>query len=411
MAEIRNTASMRLRGRVGNTTYYVEGGRQIARVSQNSSNYGETARRTESQQSQRAKWANLVNFYKVSKAWMSKAFENKKRTQSDYNRFMQLNLAVASVYLTRDMYAAGGCVVEPYKVTEGSLRSIVVERTEGVYKTDIKLGSLEISETTSVGAFTQAVLANNAHMREGMQISFISYQQDINANNVPQLICTAYEVTLQLSNNLALRDFLPYFCSSVQDGCLSTDGNISTGCFAYILSDSTSGRTLVSTQTLISNNATLIAQYSTPAAVAASIASYGVEEDVFLMSGSRAQEPAAGTQYVAAVRKINGVKLWPVNGQGEFIGEIADASSNRFRVVMASDVAAASSDISVTIKCRKSILDGESEFETVVRQVASNEIEISLSNEAFAYQLTGAVVTIAGNTYVGNWLLSNTEHV
>lgn len=286
MGVIRNTASMQIRGKVGNTTYYVEGGRQIARVSQNGSNYGESASRSEAQQFQRGKWGNLVNFYKVSKAWMPKAFESKKRTQSDYNRFMQLNTPNARIYLTKNMYANGGCVADAFRISEGSLRPIGVVQSGNRYRTDLSLGDYTISAATSVGAFSLALLENNNHLRRNMQISFISYQQTLSPDNVPGLICTAYEVTLDTESSEVLANYLPNFCGVSVDGYLGTSDQISTGAFAYVLSETINGKTSVSTQSLIAKNTSLIAEFSSAAAIAASIASYGVDKDVFLTSGS-----------------------------------------------------------------------------------------------------------------------------
>lgn len=291
MALIRNTAAMRLRGRIGNTTYYTEGGRQIARVSQNSSNYGDTARRTEAQQAQRAKWGNLVNFYKASARWMPKAFETKKATQSDYNRFMQLNVASARIYLTRAMYAVGGCVVDGFRVSEGSLKSIRVVEDAPFFKTDLSLGTLTITDDTTVAQFSQALIENNSHLYEGCQISFVSYQQDVAADGTPTIICAAYEVTLSLSDATPVRTYLPSFCCNNVSGNLGTGEDLSTGAFAYVLSDSSRGSLKVSTQQLIVLNQPLITMYSSEEAKAASIGSYGVDADVFLASGSQPQGP------------------------------------------------------------------------------------------------------------------------
>lgn len=301
MALIRNTASMQLRGRVGNTTYYSEGGRLIARVSQNSSNYGEGAARSERQQFQRGKWGNLVNFYKVSKAWMKKAYENRKANQSDYNRFMQLNTANGRVYLTKSMYAQGGCVVDAFRISEGSLRSVSVFPVGNVFRTDLQLGDLTIGDATTIADFTQALIANNNHLHNNMQISFISYQQEVNQFGVPQLICTAYEVTLDTESTELVRSYLPVFCSNGVDGYLGTNDNISIGAFAYVLSESVSGKTLVSTQELILNNSTLIAEYTSAEAIERSIKSYGVDTDVFLASGSNPTQATPQPLYISRV--------------------------------------------------------------------------------------------------------------
>lgn len=403
MALIRNTAAMRLKGRVGNTTYYTEGGRQIARVSQNSSNYGDTARRTEQQQQQRAKWANLVNFYKLSKGWMQQAFENKKATQSDYNRFMQLNVANASIYLTKDMYAAGGCVVEPFVISEGSLRSINVSKKLNAWKTDLKLGTLEITDATTVGAFSSALIAANSHLHNGVQISMVSYQQEINTFGIPQLICTAYEVTLDDSSDANLRNFLPEFCCHSVDGCLGTGTTISTGCFAYVLSDSTSGKTLVSSQRLVGNNTILIMQYSNRDAIAASIASYGVDADVFLMSGSKMQDAAAGTQYVAMVADYGQEHLWPVGEVGPNVGDLSYAAGGRFFLYMASPVAVAASALSVQVSTRR--MNGDLEVVTTasVVDVDGNMLLINLGTEWYDNTLVGISVQDGSGSYVGEW--------
>lgn len=320
MAYIRNTAAMQLKGKVGNTTYYVESGRQLARVSQNSSNYGDTARRSEAQQFQRGKWGNLVNFYKASKSWMRKAYETKKRTQSDYNRFMQLNTQDARIYLTKNMYANGGCVVDAFRISEGSLRSIQTNKAGDAYKTDLKLGSLTIDADTTIADLTQALLLNNNQLRDNMQISFISYQQDVDTYGTPYIICTAYELTLDTQGGQKVRAYLPDFCSSTVDGCLGTNNRISTGGFAYVLSETLNGVTRVSTQSLIARNDDLIRQYSSLSAQRDSINSYGVDEDIFLTSGSVPTDPTPQPIYLASLESVDG----DVDNKSEF-GDVAPA--------------------------------------------------------------------------------------
>lgn len=412
MALIRNTAAMRLRGRVGNTTYYTEGGRQVARVSQNSSNYGETARRTEMQQFQRAKWANLVNFYKASRSWMAKAFENKKRTQSDYNRFMQLNVANASVYLTKDMYAQGGCVVEPYKITEGSIRSVQVYKDANIWKTDLAIGSLQIDEDTTVGGLSSALVANNSHLHNGVQITFVSYQQQVTASEVPQIICTAYEMTLDTQSTLKARSFLPAFCLLSQDGVIATSVAISTGCFAYILSDSTSGKTLVSTQSLINNNEVLIAQYSSIAAINDSIASYGVDQDVFLMSGSSAQKVAAATLYVAGVVKSSTGEIIPVGENAVKAEDLYNPQDNTITFVMSSVVDPSATAATGNLIVRYVSGTTEEEHTISATYIDGKKIRFSLTSGSWLTNMLVKVeINIGTNTIVGTWPYGVTEHI
>lgn len=299
MAVIRNTASALRKGKVGNETYYVSLNKQIVRVAQNDSNYGESASRTQRQQNNRVKWANLVNFYKLSKDWMRKAYETKKSNQTDYNRFMQLNLANSRIYLTKDAAMASAVVVDSFMISQGTLRSINITSHENHWDTDILLGSLSISDTTTVAAFTNAVLEANNWAQENMQISFVSYQQDVDPFGFPVAICTAYEVTLDKTDTSLLRNHLPAFCSqSDTNGRLGTGTDISIGAFAYVLSQTIGGKTLVSTQNLITNNEAFISQYSSMSALTAATASYGVQADAFLDSGSFETKPSAQPLYI-----------------------------------------------------------------------------------------------------------------
>ena len=301
MGIIRNAANRKIRGRIGDTTYYVSLDRQIARQALNSSNYGETASRTISQQGNRVRWANLVQFYKLSKGWMSKAFETKKSGQSDYNRFMQLNLSTARIYLTKEAVAASSCVVDDFTISQGSLRQINVQQVGNTWETDIQLGSLTIGATTTIAEFTSAILQANNWAKEGMQISFVSYQQTTDSLGYPVAICTAYELTLSTTDTRLVRSFFSEFCSQTSaSGTLGTNNNISTGGFAYILSQTVVGKTLVSTQKLVSNNLIFVQLYSGDQMRENAMRSYGINEASFLDSGSNPVSRAAQPLYIAS---------------------------------------------------------------------------------------------------------------
>lgn len=311
MGIIRNAANRKIRGRIGDTTYYVSLDRQIARQALNSSNYGETASRTISQQGNRVRWANLVQFYKLSKGWMSKAFETKKSGQSDYNRFMQLNLSTARIYLTKEAVAASSCVVDDFTISQGSLRQINVQQVGNTWATDIQLGSLTIGATTTIADFTAAILQYNNWAKEGMQISFVSYQQTTDSLGYPVAICTAYELTLSTTDTRLVRAFLPEFCSQTSaSGTLGTNNNISTGGFAYILSQSVGGKTLVSTQKIVSNNLIFVQLYSGEQMRENAMRSYGINEASFLDSGSNPVTRAAQPIYITGATIEDNINVW-----------------------------------------------------------------------------------------------------
>lgn len=314
MSVIRNTASALRVGRVGNESYYVNRSQQIVRVAQNNSNYGATASRTNKQQANRVRWANLVNFYKISSHWMAKAFETRKPNQSDYNRFMQINKPTARIALTKDAALNGAVVVDEFIISQGSLPSVEVNQVGSLWLTNISVGSLVINDTTTVAEFSRAVVAANSWLTYGMQISFISYQQFTNTFGFPVATCASYEVTLADDNAELLRKYLPSFCSvSSPTGFLGTSAEVSVGGFAYIISSSMGSKTRVSSQVLINNNALMIQQYSSEKMLQEAIASYGVTADVFLDSGSAEQNPLPGVTFIEYMSKVGTTATWRPN--------------------------------------------------------------------------------------------------
>ena len=319
MGVIRNAANTLIKGRVGQTTYYISGGQQIARQSRNDSNYGETARRSYSQQERRIMWANLVNFYKASALWMAKAFETKKRNQTDYNKFMQVNMDNSRIALTKGEAAAGACVVDELLVSQGSLPSIEIVELLDKWRTNILVGNLSISSSTTVGDFTQALIENNGNIREGMQLSFVMYQQTVDPLGTPRVNCRCYEVTLSSTSTEKLRDYLPALSSTTFEQYLCTSAEVPTGGFAYILSELVNGSLRVSTQQLVVNNAALVTQYTTSVQKNLAISSYGLDMEVILSpSGTSSQQVEPSIPYID--------QIWWRNGEQQ--GETEKTSSS-----------------------------------------------------------------------------------
>lgn len=250
--------------------------------------------RTQAQMNQRVKWANLVNLYRANSSWMKYAFETKKASQSDYNKFMSLNVTNSNIFLTKNIAAAGGCVVQGYQVTQGSLPSIETTYDAGFegWLTNIFLGPNVELNTTSVAAFTQMLLNNNPALQEGDQISFIRLTQMTNADSgYPYVIVRKYEVILSLTNSTSLWDYIPQDYIDSDEGAemsrLMVKDSGNAGGFALILSRTKGGKTFVSSQRIIvANNAELIAAYSSQSALNAAIASYGESDEPFLSSTS-----------------------------------------------------------------------------------------------------------------------------
>lgn len=249
--------------------------------------------RTEAQMSQRIRWSNLVNFYRANASWMKYAFETKKTTQSEYNKFMSLNVSSSRIALTKQAAAAGAAVADSYTMTQGSLPSIEWREANGVYISNIYTGDgTEILSSTTVGEFSSWLVANNPAIQEGDQLSFIRVSQMVNGSTgYPYVIVRKYEVIISLLNTRLLNDYIPVEFLSAENIGDEYTLNVLTegrkGGFCMILSRTRGGKTYVSTQQLVNvNNEDVISNWSGTAAVRAAIDSYGPSEDVFLSSAS-----------------------------------------------------------------------------------------------------------------------------
>lgn len=242
---------------------------------------------------QRVRWANLVNFYRANRIWMQRAYENKPENNTDYNRFMSLNGGNSTIYLTKQEANAGACIVNNYRVTDGTLNAIEVTASGGNWVTNIWTGELAaLSASTTVGAFAAALLSSNAGLRTGDQLSFIRMSQQVNSTTgFPFVIVRAYEVLLNPNSAELLSDYLPldYFAveSSGGQNALRITNSGNAGGFVLVLSRTEGGIIRVSPQdVVVANNSALIARYSSASQQQTAADSYGEGTEVFLSSAS-----------------------------------------------------------------------------------------------------------------------------
>lgn len=247
--------------------------------------------RTASQMGQRVKWANLVNFYRANANWMKYAYETKSANQSEYNKFMQLNVANSQVFFTKQQAAAGSAIVCPYIMTQGSLPSIEFTEESGSWPTNIyyPTGS-PLLATTTVAEFSQKVIAQNPAIRNGDQLSFIRFTQMFNSDTgYPYVIVRKYELVFDTASTSLVGSFLPLdYIGTLQIGEPWKIGVIDSGLaggFLMILSRTQNGKTFVSSQRIITSQMdAILAQYGSQEQLAAAVASYGENADAFLSS-------------------------------------------------------------------------------------------------------------------------------
>ena len=238
--------------------------------------------RTAGQQRQRMKWVNIIRMYSGIAPLLKNGFEKKMAQQSDYNMFVRLNSAASPVYLTKSEADGGGCIAAPYQITQGSLPSIVIAGEGAEAKTDIALGSLTISASTTVAEFAKAVVDNNADFDYGDQISFYDVLQRVNAETqIPYCQFSASYVVLDKNSTVKLLDLVNKAGFASVGGVLAHGEDEGDGVFAWVHSRYDGGKTRVSTQFLINNNS-LLDDYRSDDAYAEACKSYGGVSTVFL---------------------------------------------------------------------------------------------------------------------------------
>lgn len=371
-----------LRGKVGDLVYRTVNGKQVA------ARYNPQVRnpRTTAQMEQRTKWPNLVNMYKQLQPYMKDCFETRKAGQSDYNRFMSINLMSRPVYITKQEAALGSVVVGAYMITQGSLPSIQVTKTASTIYSNISLGSLQIDENTTIATFAQAVVENNDGFQYGDQISYFSCLQLTDSiDGHPYARIQAYKINLDLSSNEKLWDVGSSYGFSTTSGFLGAGDEVGEGGFAWVHSRKNSnGKTKVSSQRLITNNP-LLNEYESTVNKTASMQSYGVGSSIFIKPDGTSS--GAGT---------TGATVPPSVNSCEINGSAFNAQSDPLLLTAAT-----------TIELSGNNMDNVTKVELLVGStnstIGSTKVEADISSQTKT-SLTASATTTAGNYLWGLYL-------
>ena len=258
-------------GSIGDMTLRVVNGQTVTseKVTRNTS-------KTFAQMVRRVQWANVVNLYRAFEGTLHPSFESRPRSWSDFNAFMSANIGQYGVYLTASEASQGGCLVAPYQITRGSLPSVGMGTTEaGVITSDIKVGALDITDETTLAAFSAAVRANNSGWEYGDQLSaYVALQKVNTITQVPYVEVHAYEITLAEDDETLVLDLIDNdpTCFAVVDQKLCLNAPINGGA-CYVHSRKDGQKTRVSTQRFTATN-DLLDAYTTEAKRTEAIISY-----------------------------------------------------------------------------------------------------------------------------------------
>lgn len=302
-----------VRGKLGDAVFYRRQGEQQQRAYIRRVNDAQTR----AQYEQRSQLANLVAFYRNVSALLDHSFCSRPSNQSSYNAFVSHNLNKVKVYLDKPAAGAGACVVAPYVVSAGSLPSIVVTGTGVTAVTNISVGALTDLSEVSVADFAKALIANNASIHEGDQLTYLSIVQSTNVQtSYPVIQAGYYEVTLSTLDDTLLSDIMPAQAIAVQGGYLAHGDKVADGGFCWILSrKDASGKLLCSRQALIVTSTDLYKSYSGAAAVSRAVLSYNAAGDNLLVPGGNTDSGTNAAPSVSSV-EVGGTSL--SNGMYQF---------------------------------------------------------------------------------------------
>lgn len=174
-------------GKLGQVVLSTVKGQQIARAWQ-----PKVANpRTKSQQTQRAKFANTVKFYRRATSNLFKfAFEDKKKTESDYNAFMRHNVDAATIvkrsYYDNIAYPAIGF---NWQMSAGSLGDLspVVSMNQGdtLFLRDVPITGTEEGANITIAQVSRAFVDSGIAMN-GDFVTFVTIDSSLaNADDIP----------------------------------------------------------------------------------------------------------------------------------------------------------------------------------------------------------------------------------
>lgn len=234
-------------------------------------------RRSARQMDRRTQWGNLAAIYKQFDSMLRRGYENLPPQMSVFNAFIQANIDVVKVYITKTIRLNGGAILAPYQITRGSLPSIsMAKNASNILVSGIRLGSLAIDANTTIGQFSQAVIDNNDAFDEGDQLTFFHGIQSIDTvTRTPRATIRGYKVVLSTAEDTKLWDVVDRIGFSVTDNCLATSQQITNGAAVWVHSRETAdGALKVSTQLFFVENSAL-ATYQGRTAFTAAANSYG----------------------------------------------------------------------------------------------------------------------------------------
>lgn len=289
----RGFDQVNLRGSVGAVTYRRVGGETIASQKVPPK---QTFKPTWSLMYRRMLWPNLVTLFRlVNVVGWHPSFMGKAPRVSDFNAFMARNVSnpATRVFLEKGYQQSGAAVAVPVVVSEGNLPPVSLTIGENnVFVSNIAVGGLVISASTTVGSFSDAIISGNSDWQNKDQLSVLVLRQSVDSvSGMPMVKAEHAKVVLDVDDEVnLLSDTGLNLLLQVADGYLVFAGEVVGGAAIIHSRDVVGGETMVSTQSLTMNS-TILPMYQTLQAFETAAESYGgVRSAQYLTPRSGADE-------------------------------------------------------------------------------------------------------------------------
>lgn len=293
MAKVKGMAATKYIGSLGPQVFYMRNGQNIVREKAASVSNPQTT----AQMDQRVKMGNIINLYRLNKAWTEKyAFPLRPAKQSVYNAFMSANLTGSEVALTKEQYRAGVTVLEPLDFTKGNLRQMRLEYDDDTAFISELVITEDISQMANVGLASQHLLDNNSWLRNRDQLSIIFNVTD--SNGYGNMVAVEFTIDVDGTQELSEFDFFDY--AGIDDAGATKYLNFSFDSLpnnilsdaqvigaVFVVSRETPDGIAVTTSRMELNTYSVLNTYNTDAARRAARRSYGGGDVApFLVPGS-----------------------------------------------------------------------------------------------------------------------------
>lgn len=225
-------------------------------------------------------WPNLVALFRLMNVvgWHP-SFMGKSPRVSDFNAFMARNVSnpATRVFLEKGYSQSGASLAAPVVVSEGNLTPVVISVGENnAFVSNIAVGGLVIGASTTVGAFSDAIVSGNPDWNNKDQLTVLILRQTVDSvSGMPIVKAEHAKIVLDVDDEVnLLSDTGLNLLLQVADGYLAFAGVIVGGATIIHSRDVVGDETMVSTQSLTMNSP-ILASYQTLQAFEAAAMSYG----------------------------------------------------------------------------------------------------------------------------------------